>query len=387
MFVSGNQTLVKHLNQQHILNLVRMASGITARAISQQTGLKIATVLYTLKNLAREGKIIRTGNAPSGMNGGKPAALWDINRNFGFVLGVEWLSTELRLVLLDFNAQMLAKERYPFSPHLPDEEKLTAFRKQIQKFLTAPSQKSTPLLGLGLGLSGIVHHQTGRVLISPLFEKRDVHLKEKLNTMLRIPVEIDNESNAGALGVKWLMPEFFTTAHLLYFSVQQFFSGAGAGFIFNHEIYRGSRNAVGEMPPLFTAGFLKDIARLLNKKYPSGELLHLLRQSASQQQIFFKALQLARQDSPCAKAFWKEIGRQIAKRLVFLTDLLNPQAIVLGGDIFQVQAFVEPIIQRYLQLKPLSAPFSPPVFRFSPFGAYSNAMGAAALILQKIYTQ
>ncbi len=387
MFVSGNQTLVKHLNQQHILNLVRMAPGITARAISQQTGLKIATVLYTLKNLAREGKIIRTGTAPSGMSGGKPAALWDINRHFGFVLGVEWLSTELRLVLLDFNAQLLARERYSFSSRLSDEKKVATFRKQIQKFLDAHSQNSIPLLGLGLGLSGIVDHQTGRILVSPLFEKRDVHLKEKLRTMLSVPVEIDNESNAGALGVKWLMPEFFTTPHLLYFSVQQFFSGAGAGFIFNHEIYRGSRNAVGEMPPLFTAGFFRQLHRLLKKKYPDGALLLLLKQPASQQQIFFKALQLVRQNAPCATAFWKEIGRQIAKRLVLLTDLLNPQAIVLGGDIFQVQAFVGPIIQRYLQLKPLSTPFSPFVFRFSPFGAYSNAMGAAALILQKIYTQ
>jgi len=55
VFKSGSTRLVKGMNQQHVLNLVRMHRGITAPELSRATGLQMSTISYTLRELKARG--------------------------------------------------------------------------------------------------------------------------------------------------------------------------------------------------------------------------------------------------------------------------------------------------------------------------------------------
>ena len=102
MFKSGSTKLLKNLNQQHILNLVRINPGISATFLKEKTNLQMSTVLYTLKVLKGQGIVKEIGYGNSTANGGKPPVLWDIEAEYGFIIGMELLSSEARLVIINF---------------------------------------------------------------------------------------------------------------------------------------------------------------------------------------------------------------------------------------------------------------------------------------------
>ncbi len=112
MFTSGSSKLVKQLNRQHIINLVRMNSSISAREISVITGLQISTVLYTLKKFESKGYVRRIGMGGTTIQGGKPPVLWDIASDYGFTFGIELLSKQVSLVLLDFKSEIIFQQTY-----------------------------------------------------------------------------------------------------------------------------------------------------------------------------------------------------------------------------------------------------------------------------------
>jgi len=106
MFKSGSTKLIRNLNTQHVLNLVRMNSGITARKISNTTNLQMSTVLYTLKSLEEKVMIRSAGFGTSTIQGGKPPVKWEIKPEYGYIFGIELLSKEIRLVVMNFASQI-----------------------------------------------------------------------------------------------------------------------------------------------------------------------------------------------------------------------------------------------------------------------------------------
>lgn len=68
-------------------------------------------------------------------------------------------------------------------------------------------------------------------------------LKAMVEERFNLPVYIDNEANAGALGEKWF-GNWGDVSHLVYVSVG---IGIGAGIVIGDEIYRGAKGFAGEV--------------------------------------------------------------------------------------------------------------------------------------------
>ena len=62
----------------------------------------------------------------------------------------------------------------------------------------------TVLEGFGLGAPGLIERATGRLLFAPNLRWRDVPLRGPLAGRYRVPVYVDNEANAAALGEQFL---------------------------------------------------------------------------------------------------------------------------------------------------------------------------------------
>ena len=193
MFTSGSSKLVKGLNRQHIINLVRMNSSISAREISNITGLQISTVLYTLKKFEEKGYIRRIGMGGTTIQGGKPPVLWDIASDYGFTFGVELLSKEISLVLLDFKSEVIFQRTYEIE-YTQDPEKIADQIKTIVDTVVrefkVPKKK---ILGLGLAMPGIVDCKKGRILYSMGFDLHSINFKEILEARFDFDIEIEND--------------------------------------------------------------------------------------------------------------------------------------------------------------------------------------------------
>ena len=384
MFQSGNHQFLKSLNRKHILNLLRMHQGLTARQLSERTNLKIATVINLLKELEAEQQISRKDIGHSTRRGGKRPVIWDINPRYGCAVGVEWLSTQCRLALIDFNLQIIAREIIEFPSRLEDDRKIEMFVARLKQFLSERNKDEHQVLGLGIGLAGIVDFEGGLVVRSWSFSQPRIPLKKMLSKKLPFPVYLDNESNAGVLGLKWMMPELFKASNIIYLTIHQCFSGMGAGFIFNHELYRGRRNATGEWPAaLFSADFFKTLTERLGQS--SHPLSQLLQKESSFKAICDLARQLTQNNDTLAVRFWNLIAEPIAERLRLLITLLDPDIIVVGGDIHEVKPYLEPTLKKKIVRPEFEGNSQHLPLIFSPFGSYTNALGAAVTALSEVY--
>ncbi|MDA3860482.1 MAG: ROK family transcriptional regulator [Melioribacteraceae bacterium] len=384
MFTSGSSKLVKHLNRQHIINLVRMNSSISAREISQVTGLQISTVLYTLKKFEAKGYVRRIGMGGTTIQGGKPPVLWDIASDYGFTFGIELLSKEVSLVLLDFKSEIIFQHTYEIE-YTTDPEKIadqikTIVEKIIKKY-RVPRKK---ILGLGLAMPGTVDNEKGRILYSMGFNLHSVNFREILESRFDFNIEIENDANAGALGVKWLSKSENMVKDLLYLVIHQNFTGMGAGFIINHELHRGANGAAGEVRTFLPDKFLKKTIKEALSIYKS-ECRICDMQKDEKEITVADIIKSAKAGDSGAIYVLKELAKEFGKKIVEFVDLLNPELVIIGGDICDAEEFIKPIIRKAILNDVISEFTQNTRLKFSQFKSFSGAIGGASLVFQKFF--
>jgi N-acetylglucosamine repressor len=381
MFTSGSSKLVKQLNREHIINLVRMNSSISAREISVVTGLQISTVLYTLKKFESKGYIRRIGMGGTTLQGGKPPVLWDIASDYGFTFGIELLSKEVSLVLLDFKSEIIYKHTYDIEYTTSPEKLADQIKDIVEKVIKDFKVSRKKILGLGLAMPGTVDHEKGRILYSMGFDLHSVNFKEILESRFDFGIEIENDANAGALGVKWLSKSENMVKDLMYLVIHQNFTGMGAGFIINHELHRGANGAAGEIRTFLPNGFLSKAIKEALEIYKSECRICDLK--ADENKITVS--DIIKSAKSGAIYVLKELAKEFGNKIVQFVDLLNPEIVIIGGDICEAEEFIMPIIRKSILNDVISEFAQNTQLKFSQFKSYSGAMGGASLIFQKFF--
>ncbi len=106
--------------------------------------------------------------------------------------------------------------------------------------------------------------------------------------------------------------------------------------------------------------------------------------------LFSDLLKCTPEDSRIANYVFRNIGLIVSKKIIDIIAFLNPELIVIGGDISQVKFFINDYIIPYVKRKSVKLfpiGISLPQITFSPFGIYSVSMGATALILREIFSE
>ncbi len=383
MYLSGSTKLIRNLNKQHILNLVRINSETTAREISNITGLQMSTVLYTLKALEKEGKVQNVGIGETTIVGGKPPQKWSLCSDFGYIIGIELLSTEIRVVVINFKGDILFKNKMEYQNNdIPNSaiDNITSMFDKITIDNKIPKKK---IRGLGIAVPGSIDNLNGIVRYSYTLGFQEINLKQLLENKLNISVTIDNDANAGALGSKWHNYQYQELSHILYLSINQNFSGMGAGFIIDHKLYRGAHGAAGEIATFMTKKVWKEILNNAKSKYPDN--CEICKYSDLETPLVSEIVDLAKTEDKGAIYVLKEIADQISNKLIPLIDLFDPQLIVIGGDICEAETYIKKALVENLKENVMSdCARGTPLF-FSPFGTYSVAMGSTALILNELF--
>lgn len=384
MYKSGSTKLVKNLNKHHILNLVRLNPGIIARTISNETGLQMSTVIYMLKALEADGLIENLGLGNTTYQGGKPPATWGISGSYGIVIGLEISSKEIRIVALDFLGNLLSQDINPLefsTSHLVIVHQVT---KIIETFIQANKITKNKILGIGVGVPGSVDNDKGIINYSHSFDFHGVRIKSQLEKKLNYKFEIDNDANAGAMGIKWLHKEFITLQNILYMSINQKFSGAGVGFIVNNQVYRGGNGAAGEIPSLFNDTALMRLFKKAYKKDTKNKIINRVLKNQNEYNLSEIVRAAGEGNNACAFII-RELGKEISKHLIQLTNLFDPDTIVIGGDICDAGEIIYPVIKERLRHGVVSEITRDVPVHFSQYKQFSGAVGAAALVFDRIF--
>jgi glucokinase len=255
--------------------------------------------------------------------------------------------------------------------------------------------------GIGLCAPGPFDTKNGVILNAPnIAGWRNIPLAAKLEAQFRLPVKVENDANAAALG-EVLFGAATSYRHVFYVTVS---TGIGTGIIINRRVYHGKNGAAGEGGHVSidfesqyrcgcgALGHIEALAsgpamarrarvRLEQEHATPSKLRQLTRGNLSliSPQLIVKA---ACADDKVAQGIIDETGFYLGVWLAGMITLLDPEAIVMGGG---VSLIGEPLF-RTIRKTILRYTMNPGLAAHTPLLAaklrrHVGVLGAASLLL------
>ncbi|MGL4367497.1 MAG: ROK family protein [Brevinemataceae bacterium] len=199
-------------------------------------------------------------------------------------------------------------------------------------------QSDNIIKGVGISCPGVVDPVEGKILGFALNMPRGWHneqIKNKLEHALNLPVEVENDVNAAALGELWLgaAKEF---KNFICIAVG---TGIGGGIVINGSLYYGANYHAGE------AGLIranKGATSFWEKNASALSLVDRIKHYVSNYEIGFDE-QVAQIDGKWifdhavsnsgVKAILEDWADYLAGGIADIVSVLDPEAVILGGGI------------------------------------------------------
>lgn len=397
--VGTNLPKVGQYNRAVVLDRIQLADGVSRVEIAETTGLTPQTVSVIVRRLIGEGIVQETGTRMS--NGGKPRTLLHINPDAGRALGVHFDPVRLTCVVVDLLGRPLVMRQRP-TPARADPGPITAAMAElVDDVLTTAGVRRDEVLGLGLAAPGPIDLSRGQLVTPPqLVNWNRVPLQEMLAEATGLPVTLDNDATAAAVGERWAGAGR-GVANFAYFFLG---TGVGGGLILNHQVHRGGSMNAAEFghttvlpdgPSCYcgNTGCLESLInptalvaevrrRLAAGEAAPGSPLH--GQDAVDHDLLCRA---AAMGDPVAESVVDTAAERLASVVVNVVNIVDVDLVVLGGHgIRHVEYPFQRAVERALATRPLARHVRTVKVRVSPLGSDAAVVGGAALVLHATYS-
>jgi glucokinase len=235
---------------------------------------------------------------------------------------------------------------------------------------------------VGVGVPGVVEPSTGRVrnAVNLGIADAPVPLGEHLAVVAGVPVAVDNDVNAAALGTAASLPG---VDDLAYLSVG---TGIAAGFVFGGRLRRGRRGLTGEIGhiPLDPSGPVCDCGqRGCLEASASGPVIARRWPVDDGVGPAVALVQAAVSGDAAAREILEDVAAHLALAVTLLALSVDPDVVVLGGGVADAGApFLEAVraaVRRRSEIAVLGAFDLPERLVLVPAGTPVGALGAAYL--------
>ncbi|MFD3520584.1 ROK family protein [Streptomyces sp. NPDC058653] len=238
-----------------MLDLLRTAGegGISRLELAESTGLTPQAVSKITARLRTEGLAAGAGQRAS--TGGKPRTVLRLVPSAAHAVGLHLDRDELTAVVVDLAGTPVAARTVPFDLGAGAAEVVEIAARQVESVRAEAAGAARAVapggpgvagdspggpLGVGVAMPGPLDHTTGvphRVTGFPQWE--GFPLRDALAARLGLPVVLDKDTNAAALGIALSGPgDSFAYLHLG--------TGLGAGLVLCGALHRGDRTGAGE---------------------------------------------------------------------------------------------------------------------------------------------
>ena len=339
-----------------------------------------------MRSLKAKGLIEVSRISTQQRSAGKPPTLWRLVAEKGYIIGFEIIPNEMRATVIDFSCKIIHQEHQVGLDNIGPEKLLDSILAFYKKVLAHLRIAKKDIIGIGVGLTGLVDRERGFVHFSRKLQLQNYAIEAGLRKLLKCPVEVVNDANAGALGIKWQVGDPAPVKpNVVFLTLNEKIGFFGAGLILNHVLYEGANGTAGEIftsLPVLTELYDKALAK-------NGQDFPLVRRKQEKEKIDLDdVITCARDGCKISKSIIGRYKKFIIEEVVRLVQLLNPDVFVLGGDITDAsdliyKEIVKKIDSRLQEIFPTGVPTLD--IQISRFGIYSVSVGATALILRKIF--
>ncbi len=381
-----------------ILETVRRRAPIARADISRLIDLNIVTVTSYVDQFLKKGILQEVGVDIS--TGGRKPTLVDLNSAAAFAIGVGLNAVEMIAVLCNLKGQILHKVKVP-RPMEPGEKLIDDIVGLVDALVQKSNVDLAKVHGVGLGVPGIVNRDTNTVRWPSGLGNQDLSISfsvnEKFQKRFGLSAILDNDANTAVFSEQW---------HSSALDVEDaiyLYSGAGCGFLFGGNIYRGHTGSAGEwlfdrereepeawLQESVAAGdWAIDLGITRRARNAVGEHKNSKLHRAcggDPSKIHFKVVTAcAAEGDAFSIELLADAGRVLGRKAALLVNLLNPEIIVIGGGLEMGGApFLDAVKS---EVKRSAVPEATEKLKIIPsqLGEDCVPLGGAALVIQHYF--
>ncbi|MEO9865903.1 MAG: ROK family protein [Yoonia sp.] len=381
----GKRTL-----KQRIFEFVR-SSGQTARTdISRALDISPGSATTLTADLIEAGYLREVAGLTREAGRGRPPVALEVVQDAHYVIGIKLSDEKNTAVLADFAGNMVADCSLPNDLGRRDlEALLDEISALMETLLEESGNVMADVKAVGIGVSGIIDHEAGTVLWSPLLQLREVALGDAFIARFGIPVSLDNDANVLTLAELW----FGAGRDMDNFAVVTIEHGVGMGVVVNNQLYRGAQGKGLELGhtkvqldgALCRCGqrgcleaYLADYALAREAATALGRSLDT---DQSPQEMLEHLFLKAKAGDLAAQTIFNRAGRYLSAGLSNVIQLFDPPLIILSGERMQYDYLYGQEVIAEMHSLTLSEGRTPCMVETHAWGDLIWARGASALAL------
>ncbi|MFD9700365.1 ROK family protein [Lentzea sp. NPDC059081] len=378
--MSGPARVTHASTRAAVLDLIRAAGMISRVGLVNATGLTGGTISTVVRGLIDEGLVAETGHAES--TGGKRRVMLQLDHSARYAVGVHLDDARITYVLTNLGGAVVARISRAGAALEEPAAVVARMAREVDALIDSVGVDRGRILGLGL------------VSAHPSELGRD------LGRATGLPVVLDNDATAAAIGEHWSGGVGATST----FAALYMGSGIGAGIVLGGTTHRGPSGQAGgighacldvdgPLCPCGGRGCLEVLAgpaavvaqaRADRSLARAAGLAGGRTRPATPVATDFAAIsRAARQGNTRAAALLERSARYVAAAARTLANALDLEVLVLTGPSFAIAGSTYlPVLREELDRAFTARGAHPISVRLSPSAASAPAIGAAAIVLQ-----
>jgi predicted NBD/HSP70 family sugar kinase len=329
MAASGSPSVLRVLNDRAALDILVREQEVSRAQLETLVGLSKPATSQLLTRLERAGLVERGGLRAEGP--GPRAQLWRLKADAGHAAGIDVSRNGIDVAIAALDGSVVAESFLPTTAEIsqPDAALYEALEQACARIGIEPAALSH----ISIGIPGAVDQLTGQLRYAsevPLW--KGVDLLHILEGRIDVPVTIENDVNLVALNEMARGAAQDTKDFLLLWVSER---GVGSSVVVGGELIRGATLGAGEigftLVPDLSLAPTAPVGNRFGDLMTDTALLDLARGHGIEASGTVEALRLGFAADP--DGFPRDFARRMSAGLAAVVSLLDPELIVLDGDI------------------------------------------------------
>ncbi len=311
-----------------------------------------------------------------------------------YKIGIDLGGTNVKIALVDVFGYIAYSNSVPTGAEMGYEYTISNIKQLVYTSLKETGNDLKDIESIGFGCPGQIDSEKGIVKLLPNIPGWiDVNLAEIMTNEFKLPTKIDNDVRVATLG-EYTFGAGKGCKNLICITVG---TGVGSGIIVDGKLVKGASMTAGEIGhmtlidnggPLCgcgNTGCLEALAsgpaivKMANEYLMSGKSTKFKELAGSSPITPHIVYQAALQGDKVALRIFKTVGYWLGIALANLTNILNPEKIIVGGGVGQAgNLLIEPI-REVIDNRALSLPAKAVEIVPAELGESAGVIGASLL--------
>ncbi len=312
-----------------------------------------------------------------------------------YVIGVDLGGTKILTALSDSKGNIKAKVLKDTEADGGKEVVIDNIKYSVYKVLEKAGVEIEDVAGLGLGVPGPINIEEGIIYNTPNLDLDNVNIIERL-AGLDLPIFLENDANAAALGEKYFGAGV-KSDDLLYVTIS---TGIGGGIVIDGQVFHGSNAGAGEIGHMTIIPDSKQkcgcgnygcweavasgtaLANKAKKELKAGRESLMGEMLASLDEINGEIVTKAyREGDDLAKEIIVQTSEYLGIGFANLINIFNPEIIVIGGGVSNAWALFESKVEETIEQRAMDSLVKDVDLVVTELGSEVGVYGAIATAL------